>query len=135
MALTQSHIIKMHILVAGIELKRFFEVRKGGFRLTKTEKREAKLEYCARVIAVQRDRRFEFDLCHDQPILNSTQLPQRSVPYRVVPIAFEGFEEQLFGACQVLFTRLAQPSGEIFKQDHRDADPGIDRLRVDLQRL
>ena len=89
----------------------------------------------AGVIAVEREPPFELDLRFVHSVLISTQNPQVNVRGRVVVIAFEGFDEQLLGACFILIRRFAPPEGYIVNQDACDSDPGTDRFRVQLQRL
>src|ERR1700730_9003699 len=64
-----------------------------------------KLENCAGVTAVERDRRLELHLRLAQAVLQSPEYPHRNMRHRAVRIALESFEEQLFGPCLILFAQ------------------------------
>src|ERR1700730_14305256 len=75
-----------------------------------------KLENCAGVVAVERDRRLELHLRLAQSGLQSPEYPHRNMRHRAVRILLESFEEQLFGPCFILLRRAAPPGGDIAEQ-------------------
>src|SRR5437016_14426627 len=79
-------------------------LEEGDSRLWLTQPRHClpKLENCAGVVAVERDRRLELHLRLAQTVLESPEYPHRNMRHRAVRIALESFEEQLFGPCFIL---------------------------------
>src|SRR5438270_5412320 len=90
------------------------------------------------VISAERDRGLELDPRFGQAVLYPAECPHRDERPRVVRIVLLGFEQQLFGARAVFsqgFRRsLPKITYQISDQCLCDADPRIDRARVDLQR-
>jgi len=58
-----------------------------------------KLEKCAGITAVQRNRRLELHLCFIQSNLIPPENPHREMRTRAIRIAFESFEKQLLDPC------------------------------------
>src|ERR1700694_3019800 len=120
--------------VMWIEPDGFLEEGDTCFWLTQPQHCLPKLENCAGVTAVERDRRLELHLRLAQAVLQSPEYPHRNMRHRAVRIALESFEEQLFGPCLILLLRAAPSGAYIAKQGCCDADPCIDGPRVDLER-
>src|ERR1700730_5067374 len=93
-----------------------------------------KLENCAGVVAVERDRRLELHLRLAQSGLQSPEYPHRNMRHRAVRILLESFEEQLFAPCFILLRRAAPPGGDIAEQACCNADPRLDGSRIDFER-
>jgi len=67
-----------------------------------------------------------------QSVLNSAEVSHDHPRHRVIWVVLESFEEQLFGSRAILFKRAAPSVSYIANQDQSDANPRIDRPRVDL---
>src|SRR4029077_10686428 len=134
MARTQHSIMASQCRVVWIEPNGSLE--EGDSRLWPTQPHHClpKLENCAGVVAVERDRRLELHLRLAQSGLQPPEYPHRNVRHRAVRILLESFEEQMFGPCFILLRRAAPSGGDIAEQSCCDADPRIDGSRVDLER-
>src|SRR5229473_1405799 len=116
-------------LVVWIKPDGFFYVGDSCFWLTQPHHCLPKLEKCAGITAIERNRCLELHLCFAQSVLYSPEYPHRNMRHRAVRIALESFEEQLFGPCLILLRRGAPSEAYIAKQGCCDADLRIDGSR------
>src|SRR5712672_327917 len=92
MAQTQCRVMARECLVVWIKPDGFFYVGDSCFWLTQPHPRLPKLEKCAGVTAVERNRSLELHLRLAQSALHSPDYPHRNMCHRMVRIALESFE-------------------------------------------
>src|SRR6516164_4013565 len=132
MAHAQCPIDAGEVTVARAEQQCLFYVWDPRLGLAEVHHGLTELAQCSDEISIKCNGRLQLDLCLGQPVLQSADAPHLCVGRCAVRIC-QRFEQQQLGARQILLNGAAPTISHTATQGGCEADPCVDRTRVDLK--